>query len=368
MNIQVKGDKQITALLHDWYKEIRSFNVEMANQLKLESDKQIKELSIGEQEKDDILLYHSLVSFRYQVLVNPLEITNKSFAKIEKFNIPKDPLLSYYYHFFKAIYSTILADYMIANEEFEKAKTFLPEIKDPIEEAEFEYRFSSFYYQNYQLMYAIQHSSKAKEIFENHIGYEINIALCDNVYGLACIDLREFELAEEYLNKSLDLLQRKNEEKLALSVRHNLGWLYANQNLSSLAIRHVSEVTSKLPNHIRSLFVEAREQLKMNEQDIAKDKIQKGLKIAIDLGNTEYKHRFSILNELINEIDLAKLEKVTVDAISYFENEKLWDCIQEYAELLAIKFYEKDNHSKASKYFYIGNKASKKFLEKGALK
>ncbi len=30
-----------------------------------------------------------------------------------------------------------------------------------------------------------------------------------------------------------------------LMVRHNLAWLYSKQNLSKLAIRHVSEVTKK---------------------------------------------------------------------------------------------------------------------------
>ncbi|MEM5686927.1 hypothetical protein AAHB49_11435 [Bacillus cereus] len=41
---------------------------------------------------------------------------------------------------------------------------------------------------------------------------------------------------------------------------------------------------------------------------------------------------------------------------------------KEYSEKLAMQFYEEGNHIKASKYFYINNKANKKYLEKGALK
>ncbi|SCL85814.1 Protein of unknown function [Bacillus cytotoxicus] len=56
----------------------------------------------------------------------------------------------------------------------------------------------------------------------------------------------EFEQAEEHLNRSIDILQKQNEEKLILVVRHNLGLLYAMQNLSPLAICHLSEFTEKI--------------------------------------------------------------------------------------------------------------------------
>lgn len=34
-------------------------------------------------------------------------------------------------------------------------------------------------------------------------------------------------------------------------VRHNLAWLYASQNLSELAIRHISEVTKITQNILK---------------------------------------------------------------------------------------------------------------------
>lgn len=42
----------------------------------------------------------------------------------------------------------------------------------------------------------------------------------------------------------------------------------------------------------------------------------------------------------------------------------MWDCVKEYAEVLALQFYEADNHVKASKYFYISSNAGKKHLKK----
>ena len=69
--------------------------------------------------------------------------------------------------------------------------------------------------------------------------------MCDNIFGLSCIDLKQFEQAEIRLDSALNILQKYSEETLSLRVRHNLAWLYASQNLSELAMRHISEVTTK---------------------------------------------------------------------------------------------------------------------------
>ncbi|GAB6252880.1 hypothetical protein BCSAG_41980 [Bacillus cereus] len=68
----------------------------------------------------------------------------------------------------------------------------------------------------------------------------MKVASCETALGTARIFLKQFEKAEEHFNRSIDLLQKHNEEKLILIVRHNLGLLYATQNLSKLAIRHLS--------------------------------------------------------------------------------------------------------------------------------
>lgn len=41
-------------------------------------------------------------------------------------------------------------------------------------------------------------------------------------------------------------------------VRSNLGWLYSSQNLSDLAIRHLSEVTKKMPKHFKAILLKQR--------------------------------------------------------------------------------------------------------------
>ena len=68
-----------------------------------------------------------------------------------------------------------------------------------------------------------------------------------------------------------------------------------------------------------------------------------------------------ILKELNINSSANELEKVTVESISYFEEHSLLDCVKEYAEILAYKFYQEEKHEKASKYFYISSQARKNF-------
>ena len=85
-------------------------------------------------------------------------------------------------------------------------------------------------------------------------GFEIKLALCDNIIGSSCVFLKQYEQAEGKIQLLFQFYKKLNEKDLVLSVRNNLGWLYASQNLSSLAIRHLSEVTTKVPTHFKALF------------------------------------------------------------------------------------------------------------------
>ncbi|HDR3886833.1 TPA: hypothetical protein QCO65_001159 [Bacillus cereus] len=363
MNVQLQGNEQVTQLFNDWYRAILQHQTIHATKLK----KDIEDKISSSEEDTSLLLYYSLFNFRYTVLTDGLNITKDAFNKIDSFPLPENGLLSYHYHFFKAIHNTIIGDYNTAKHLFEKAKKLLIHASDELEKAEFNYRLASYYYQTYQPLVAIQTVNEAKEIFSKHINHEINVALCDNIFGLSCIDLKQFEQAEIRLNSALNILQKYSEETLSLRVRHNLAWLYASQNLPELAMRHISEVTTKKPNHFKALFIEAREYYKLGEYAQSKGFIEKGLSISNKLENKEFQHRFMILKALNNKTPINDLEMIILEGISYFKIENLWECIQEYTDILANIFYENEDHIKASKYFHMANQARKKHEEKGAL-
>lgn len=138
MTVQEKSNTQLMELLNEWYEKIRLYHVKEAKQTYLQVKESLKVI-----ETDPYLsLYYSLLNFRYKDLVDGVSITKGSFKNIEKLpNIEEDFLFfSYYYHFFKAIHFTIIANYNEAKTHYEKAEKLLLYIPNEIEKAEFEYR------------------------------------------------------------------------------------------------------------------------------------------------------------------------------------------------------------------------------------
>ena len=364
MNVQMKGNEQITKLLNDWYQAMLQQQLEKAANLKREVEEKVSDIK----EDENLLLYYSLLNFRYKVLTDGFNITKDSFNEINSFDIPNNSFLSYYYHFFKAIHSTIITNYNEASKQFEKAEALLQYIPNELEKAEYNYRISAFFYYTKQPISTVMYVNKAIEIFSKHSGYEMNIALAENLLGLTAIQIKQYEQAEEYLNSAINTLQRQNNETLLLRARHNLGWLYASQNLSELAIRHLSEVTKKIPNHFKAIFLQAREHTKLSEINTAKKLIENGINLCTELENEEYIHHFTILKVLNNNAPIDELERIILEGISFFDKKSLHNYIQEYSEKLAFRFYEEGDHIKSSKYFHMGAQAKEKTIKKGALK
>lgn len=364
MSIQTKANESVTKLLNDWYREIRSRHITNCHKLKTEIDSKIDNID----EDQNLLLYYSLLDFRHQYLIDSLSIGKDSFNTVEAFPTPTDDFLSYYYHFFKAIHATITGDYNLAQEQYDIAENKLQTIPDPLEHAEFYFKLSTFSCHNQQYVQALRQSSMAQVIFSKHEGYELNIGYCKNLSGLSCIHLKEYPLAEEYLIAAMDIFKKYNDEHAMLYVRHNLGFMYASQNLSELAIKQLSELNKEHPNNYKALFIEAREHFKMKNTAQANTLIDKSLEICKELQQEEFYHRLTILKALNNDLPAEKLEEAINEGINYFEKEQLYENIDTYYDALATKFYDEENDCKASKYFYRSSQARKRAFEKGALK
>lgn len=171
MDHQLKTNDKITQLLNKWYQEIRAQHKKGATNLKNEIDNYINNIN----EDPNLLFHYSLLTFRFNVLIDHLSITPSSFQEIDSLDVPQNELLSYYYYFFKGIHATLISNNNEAWEYYEKAERLLQNIHDDLEVAEFSYRFANFYLHTYQSLLAIQYVTTAKEIFSKHNGYENNI-------------------------------------------------------------------------------------------------------------------------------------------------------------------------------------------------
>nr|WP_275583709.1 tetratricopeptide repeat protein [Priestia taiwanensis] len=274
-----------------------------------------------------------------------------------------DDFLNYYYHFFKFIYATELGDYNSAREYCKLAEELLVNIPDEAEKAEFNYRVSLFYYYISQYVLSIHYATKAQEFFSQHKGYEVKIGACKNTLGMACSSLKQYELSEEYFIDALDIFQKANDPVLISRVRHNLGLLYADQNLSEIAIRHFNETIEDY-KYDRTTYLLAREHFKLNNLEEVEKYIEKGLKSC----NKEYRHHFLILKAKSSSFDVQELEGITLQGIEYFKKQELWNHVQEYAEDLAIQWFDIGEGTRASIYFHMSYQAKEMLQKKGALK
>ncbi|MBK5430526.1 hypothetical protein [Bacillus sp. TH25] len=351
----------INSLLKVWYENIIRCNINEALQIKTEINKRTNENELNLDQR----FYLELFNFRYQVLTDGLSINKRSFDHIDSMNLPASNSIQFYYHFFKGIHRTILSDYNDAKIHFEQAEEFITSDLNELEKAEFMYRQGTYLYQTYQPLLAIEKVTEAKDILLKHNEYNVLVALCENVYGLSCIDLRQYNLAEESFDAAIDILRRESQEELLLRVRSNIGWLYENQNLLSSAIRHLSEVNSKIANHVRALFSEAEAHFKLGETLRAEELINRGINVSKEIDNKEYLHRFLILEQMNKLSNTNELEKVVIEGIQYFEQNNLLDAVYEYTEKLAIRFHEENNYRKASEYFYQSTVSQKNQWKKG---
>lgn len=309
MSTGVFTHEVIMQQLNDFYQMMLAQQLIKATELKKEIDKKIEYIKHAKEEEkqnQNLLLYYSLLDFKYRLLTDRVSIRKDSFDAIDTIDETTDTLTAYYYHSFKAEHALMFSNYNEARRQYEEAERLLEHVSDELEHAEFNQKYAVLHHHISNMLTSIEYANKAKEIFEKHAGYEVKVASCENTLGTACIFLKQFEKAEEHLNRSIDILQKYNEEKLILVVRNNLGLLYATQKLSKLAIRHLSEVTEKIPTHFKALFLQAREHYKLEETNTAQELINKGLTVCEEVGNEEYLYHFNILRSL-NENESIEL-------------------------------------------------------------
>lgn len=88
---------------------------------------------------ETLLIYYSLLEYRYNLLINNTEQLIKPADHVEVSTID---MLNYYYYLFNAIHAMKIGQYSDAKDYYRKAETLLSLIPDELEEAEFNYQFA----------------------------------------------------------------------------------------------------------------------------------------------------------------------------------------------------------------------------------
>ena len=85
MDVLIKGNAQISKLLNEWYKEIRSRNIDNAHCLKEE----INSIIHNNEADSNLLLYYHLLDFGYKYLVDNLSISKIALIKLNPLIFPQ---------------------------------------------------------------------------------------------------------------------------------------------------------------------------------------------------------------------------------------------------------------------------------------
>jgi tetratricopeptide (TPR) repeat protein len=350
--------EQTEKLLYKWHICMLTSDLEQASLIHNE----IKQaMDNGDEENN---FHYLLLYSRYLIMSKNFYDAHITFQQISPALVGSQNLLGYYYHFFKGILSTNQNDFDIAESHFREAFHLLKYVSEPEERADYFYKASILYYHTRQPLTAFNYASKAIKILEDHPGYEVMTADCENILGLACTSLKQYAKAEEHFLNALDLTTKHDFHDLALLTRYNIGYLYAEQNMPKLAIKYLTEVYEAEPPHFKTMFLLAREYFKENESEKAEALIDQGVRFS----NVEYGHHFKILKCLQQSKIHPELQQTVDEGIDFFEKQELWGFVEDYAEALAKYFHENKKFETASRYFNTAYEARVKLQRKEALK
>ncbi|WP_257147055.1 hypothetical protein [Bacillus cereus] len=121
----------------DRYKSMRSQKLLQAKNLGLDVEKLLNEIK----QDQTLLIYYSLLEFRYNFLINNTDGLLKPGEHIERSTID---VLNYYYYLFSAIHAMKIGQYSATKHFYHKAETLLSLIPDELERAEFNYQYVLF--------------------------------------------------------------------------------------------------------------------------------------------------------------------------------------------------------------------------------
>ncbi|WP_144518044.1 hypothetical protein [Bacillus thuringiensis] len=363
MHVLAKEQEQLTNLLNEWYLTIRSRNINDA----VAFSEKINLFIQGKSISNDVSLYYELVKFRYNVLVNRFEVSDTSFDNIDKFSIPNHGKLTYFYYFFKAIYYTMISNYEKADKFYSIAYSKLENCSNDQEIAEFHYMYGSMLYHSFQPGLSIHHLQLAYEIFSKANHTQLNIAFCNNLFGLCWSLLKKYDRAEKCYTIALEIFHAVNEDGHILMTKHNLGLMYSDKGESQLAIEYLSDVNKKNLNHFKALFIEAREHFKLHQYVDASERIERGLNICLSVGNKEYFYHFQNLKALIDNVSVENLEAIFQESIRYFIARKLFHYTLEYQEILAHKYLKINNFKKSCEFFLCASNTRNLIQKEGEL-
>ncbi|PAE08278.1 hypothetical protein CHI12_06970 [Terribacillus saccharophilus] len=342
-------DQDLTAALEDWYLHIRLGKRQEASDMYHELTDRLEEL----QQEDTLYIVYLLLSSRFHVLVSDLKKSKRYHDKAGKYKHAFAPALYYYYHLTEGMRLGEEKEYICALASFEKAEEYLSSIEDEVEQGDFHFRKAMTYFHLDISSLSVFHTEYAVKVFEKYPAYRYLLARSLLMRGLNFIDQKKFTQAESALNDALSHTDFKDEGALAALIQHNIGYLYAAQQMPLAAIPYLTAARKyrTYPAYLKTLFLLAESYWKTGQQDQAMDAYREGFQLSIEEKDDIFKWEFAMLHKKF--VDHANFETVWAEGIEYFLEQGDKFNVRTYASELAAYFTETGQNELAIYYYKL---------------
>ncbi|MCY8001081.1 DUF2225 domain-containing protein [Bacillus haynesii] len=360
MEVKLASEK-VAKMLNQWYGMIKRHQITEAIALKEEIQSLIKHMS----EDQNLLLYFNLLDFRYKLMTEEIEESNKLYQSIKTIGAENtDNMIVYYSLFFSGVYEFYKKDYVEAINFYQLAEAKLRNIPDQIEHAEFHYKIAEAYYQIDQHLISISHAQKARSIFKEYPDYKLRSVQCEMTLGANLYDMYRFSAAEEHYQKALNEAKSAKYYRLVGILYHNLGLIYDKKNISGLAeeyFKKAIDITEHIEsiNGVRTLYMMASLLYRNDRTKEARSWYEKGLEHANSTGEDEYQAKLKLIHSLYDRHNDAAVN----ESLQYLEQKNLWPDISELEEQIAEYYLKQGNLSKAVEYLKRALKAKNQILK-----
>lgn len=349
MSLPVTAPEHVAELLNQWYLQIEQNDLEKSGNTK----KEIEGLLNGMEEDQTVLLYYSLLDYRYQCHLKDNEESNEGL----------DALISYYFYFYKGMHAYRIRDYDEAMDNYRQAEKRLEYVTDEIEKGEFYYKVASVYYQIFREELSLEFARKALAIFEKDPYYTKRTAHCRIAIALNLISLKAFSPAEDHLKMAWETATDEDDKELQYIICHNLGLLFKGKGDFEGAIEWLLESTKYFPADERTFYLLAESSCLLGQYDRAEKWIKEGMDYSQRVDHKSHWHRFRILKVRYGGYHPNLFEKVLSEAITFFYQEKIWKYVVENAPYLIDYLEKKGRTTDVNKYKDLVLKAEEKLTE-----
>lgn len=263
------------------------------------------------------------------------------------------PKTMYLLHFAEAMIYYEEKHYPEALESFEKAKQYINHVNDSITIGEFHFRKGMTYYFLDITALSVLHAEKAIVSFKPHQTFHFLLARTEVLQGLNYIDIKSYELAEEYFHKALAHATEYDEKTLLSTINHNLGYLYTKLELPVAAIRYLQAALQHVEQrtYLKVLYLLADSYWKTGQSEEAIQTYSLGLQTSIEKDDFTMKWQFAMLHKKYE--DTINFESVWQEGIAYFQKINDVYNVRTYSKALANYYTENGNHEFASRYYAL---------------